>query len=189
MSGEYKVDLRIQKTKAAIRKAFEEMICEMDYEQITVKELAKKAQINRKTFYLHYSTLNDLLQELQDEMAQQFLQRIQGMNCPEDMDKITREFFLSSEELGKLGEVLNCCSSYRGISRGITNNIMKQAWQKGEANIGYEDNMQNMIMAYVSEGTLEMYRCWVSDGRKVPLDDVINMATQLVCSGVNGITD
>ena len=44
-----KEDLRVRKTKKAIRDAFEEMICEMDYEQITIKELAARAQINRKT--------------------------------------------------------------------------------------------------------------------------------------------
>ena len=32
-----KEDLRVIRTKKSIRSAFEEMICEMDYEQITVK--------------------------------------------------------------------------------------------------------------------------------------------------------
>ena len=45
-----KEDLRIQKTREAIHKTFEEMICEMDYEQISIKELAQRARINRKTF-------------------------------------------------------------------------------------------------------------------------------------------
>ena len=48
-------DLRVRKTKEAIRTAFQGMICEMDYDQITVKELTARAQINRKTFYLHYN--------------------------------------------------------------------------------------------------------------------------------------
>lgn len=43
-------DLRVKKTKAAIRNAFKDMICEMDYDQITIKELAYRAQINRKHF-------------------------------------------------------------------------------------------------------------------------------------------
>ena len=61
MATDKKEDLRIQKTKEAIRKAFKEMICEMDYEQISIKELTQRARINRKTFYLHYNTLDDLL--------------------------------------------------------------------------------------------------------------------------------
>ncbi len=96
-----KEDLRARRTRAFIRKAFEEMICEMDYEQISIKELTKRANINRKTFYLHYNSLDDLLREMQNELAQAFIQRTKGLERPRDLDKITREFFLSHEELGK----------------------------------------------------------------------------------------
>ena len=108
MAEDRKEDLRIQRTRESIRETFEKMICEMDYEQITVKELAQRARINRKTFYLHYNTLDDLLREIQNEMAQNFIKRTQGLECPRDMDKITREFFLCSEELGKIGERITC---------------------------------------------------------------------------------
>ena len=47
------VDLRVQKTRAAIRGAFQAMICEMPAEKITVRALAERARIHRKTFYLH----------------------------------------------------------------------------------------------------------------------------------------
>lgn len=53
---EKKVDLRVQRTKENIRRGFEEMICEMDYEEMSIKELTQRAKINRKTFYLHYDT-------------------------------------------------------------------------------------------------------------------------------------
>ena len=36
-------DLRVRKTKEAIRRVFEDMICEMEYEQITVKELTDRS--------------------------------------------------------------------------------------------------------------------------------------------------
>ena len=58
-------DLRVQKTIDAIQKTFEDMICEMDYEKITVKELCERARINKKLFYRYYSVLDDLLAELQ----------------------------------------------------------------------------------------------------------------------------
>lgn len=128
MADNKKEDLRIQRTKNAIRKTFEEMICEMDYEQISIKELTERANINRKTFYLHYDSLDDLLREVQNEMAQDFIERTKNMERPRDMDKITREFFLAHEELGKLGERITCSGSYRYISRRITNDIMEESW-------------------------------------------------------------
>ena len=43
-------DIRVKKTIISIRNAFCEMICEMDYERITVKELCERAMINKKPF-------------------------------------------------------------------------------------------------------------------------------------------
>ena len=68
-------DLRIVKTKKAIRETFEKMICEMDYEEISIKELTARAEINRKTFYLHYQDLDELLCELQNEIADTFIKK------------------------------------------------------------------------------------------------------------------
>ena len=64
----------------------------------------RRANINQKTFYLHYDSLDDLLRKVQNELAQAFIERTKGLKRPRDLDKITREFFLSHEELGKLGQ-------------------------------------------------------------------------------------
>ena len=88
-----KEDLRIQKTREAIHKTFEEMICEMDYEQISIKELTERARINRKTFYLHYNTLDDLLKELQNKMAEILLNGHRDWNAPVIWIKLQENFF------------------------------------------------------------------------------------------------
>lgn len=188
MAPERKEDLRIQRTKEAIRTTFEDMICEMDYEQISIKELAQRARINRKTFYLHYNTLDDLLREIQNEMAQNFIKRTQGLERPRDMDKITREFFLCSEELGKLGERITCSGNYKYISRKITNDIMNQTWKTELKSSSGNPYIQNIVMTYVSQSTLEIYKQWVADGKKIPLDDIIKIAVRLICNGVNGLS-
>ncbi|MCI8937999.1 MAG: TetR/AcrR family transcriptional regulator [Lachnospiraceae bacterium] len=189
MAAERKEDLRIQRTKEAIRTTFEDMICEMDYEQISIKELAQRARINRKTFYLHYNTLDDLLREIQNEMAQNFIKRTQGLKRPRDMDKITREFFLCSEELGKLGERITCSGNYKYISRKITNDIMNQTWKTDSQSSSVNPYIQNVVMTYVAQSTLEIYKQWIADGKKIPIEDIINIATQLICNGVNGLCE
>lgn len=57
-------DLRVVKNKKHIKEAFLELIQKYDYEKITVTELAERAMINRKTFYLHYETKDALLDEI-----------------------------------------------------------------------------------------------------------------------------
>ncbi|MGI6205600.1 MAG: TetR/AcrR family transcriptional regulator [Anaerovoracaceae bacterium] len=64
-----KQDLRVIKTKRAIRQAFENLLKTHPLSKITVTELAKEAEINKATFYLHYKDIYDLYsQSLSDHM-------------------------------------------------------------------------------------------------------------------------
>ena len=58
-----KVDLRVMKTERAIHAALIELLKKKDLEKITVSELADKAEINKATFYLHYTDIYSLYQE------------------------------------------------------------------------------------------------------------------------------
>lgn len=49
-----------------------------DYEYITVKEICSKAGVNRSTFYLHYETIDDLLQETIEYIKKQFFNSFNG---------------------------------------------------------------------------------------------------------------
>ncbi len=59
-----KVDTRIAKTREAIARAFLRLIEENEYPEITVTALAREAGISRKTFYLHYRSVDELLRQL-----------------------------------------------------------------------------------------------------------------------------
>ena len=65
----------------------------MDYDEITIKELTQRAQINRKTFYLHYGSLDDLLEELQQEIAENFISRKVSYASMNDIHGLIRLFF------------------------------------------------------------------------------------------------
>ena len=59
-----RTDLRIEKTVRAIRSAFLELILTKPVHRITVTELARRAEINKGTFYLHYADIYDLYNQL-----------------------------------------------------------------------------------------------------------------------------
>lgn len=62
-----KTDKRTISTKAAIKKALLEMMKDIPFSRISVKELCERIGINRTTFYIHYANTHDVLIELIDE--------------------------------------------------------------------------------------------------------------------------
>ena len=57
------MDKRVSKTRDAIIDAYLELIYEKKDQKITISELAHRANIARKTFYLHYETLEDIMRD------------------------------------------------------------------------------------------------------------------------------
>lgn len=62
-----KVDRRTLYTVSIIKEAFLKLLKEKPFNKITIVEIGKKAGITRSTFYLHFDSLTDLLNEVIDE--------------------------------------------------------------------------------------------------------------------------
>ena len=58
-----KLDRRVVRTRKAIQAAFRNLVVRQGAEKITVSALAREADIDRKTFYLHYASLDELAEE------------------------------------------------------------------------------------------------------------------------------
>lgn len=65
-----KQDRRIWRTRKMIQDAFLELMNEKSYEDITVTDLAGLAGVNRKTFYAHFESKDQLLLQMLQEMCQ-----------------------------------------------------------------------------------------------------------------------
>ena len=65
-------DRRPAKTKKAIRLALFQLLDKKDLKKITITELTKQANISRKTFYIHYEKIGDVLDEFEQELIHAF---------------------------------------------------------------------------------------------------------------------
>ncbi|MGI6579427.1 MAG: TetR-like C-terminal domain-containing protein [Saccharofermentanales bacterium] len=61
-------DPRILRTKKSLYKSLCSLLKEKPLSQITISEITEKAKINRSTFYLHYTNLLDLQNEIEDNL-------------------------------------------------------------------------------------------------------------------------
>lgn len=188
MNTEDNNDLRVQKTLAVIRKTFEEMLLEMNYEKTTVKELCDRAKINRKTFYRYYPTIDDLLAELQFHISKGFIDRVKGYKIPQEQDKIIREFFLYNATQNELYEKITCSGSYQYVRNKMINNVMAQTWEQSDSIKKLDTYRQNLLTAYVTSSSIEIYKQWVTDGKKVPLEELVTIAIELICQGLYGFS-
>jgi AcrR family transcriptional regulator len=59
-----KSDRRILRTRQMIQDSFMELMSEKEYESITVTDISARADINRKTFYAHYESVEQLLKQI-----------------------------------------------------------------------------------------------------------------------------
>lgn len=59
-----KIDRRIVKTQESLKKAVIELMNEKSFDEITIQDIADKANLNRGTIYLHYQDKYDLLDKL-----------------------------------------------------------------------------------------------------------------------------
>ncbi len=179
-------DLRIQKTIEGIRSVFEQMLCEMDYHEMTVKELCERARINKKTFYRYYPTMDDLLAEMQADLSSEYIELVSRFRLPEELAKVNETFFRYSVSKGAVYEKITCAAAYTAIRDEMIEKVYDATWRKSAWFNNIPAWQQHMLLVYVQVCGVDLYRQWVADGKPVPIDEVIAMSSRLLCEGVDG---
>ncbi|MQW60085.1 TetR/AcrR family transcriptional regulator [Sinorhizobium meliloti] len=67
----YKIDRRVARTRKALHQALIRLILEKSYDSITVDEICQKANVGRSTFYLHFTSKDDLKQSGLDHLRRE----------------------------------------------------------------------------------------------------------------------
>lgn len=70
---EEKTDRRVRKTKKQLRQGLAKLMEKKSINEITVKELVDEVDINRSTFYLHYTDIFDMLAKIEDELMDEIM--------------------------------------------------------------------------------------------------------------------
>ncbi|GAB5055736.1 hypothetical protein COSHB9_01220 [Companilactobacillus alimentarius] len=67
MKNSNRIDRRTIYTVNVIKDSFLELIQDKQYSKISIKEICKVADISRSTFYLHFKSINDVLNAILDD--------------------------------------------------------------------------------------------------------------------------
>lgn len=173
--------------------SFLELLEEKDFEYITVKEICKKAGVNRSTFYLHYETVADLLSESVEYINKHFLDymKINSIDfasklhdCPpEELNLITPQYltpYLSYikehksifRTTVKNAGVLNLDKSYSAMFKYIITTIMDR--------FKIPQERRNYIMSFYISGLMAIISEWLKDDCKDSIEKVIKIIEDCV---------
>ena len=80
------VDRRVARSRRAIRAAFERLVMERPLDDITVSAIAREADVDRKTFYQHFGSVDGLLDEMALEVVGRVLDDAEAAYRERDVD-------------------------------------------------------------------------------------------------------
>lgn len=67
-----RVDSRPIRTRKSIKQALLVLLKKKDISSITISELATEAKVSRKTFYLHYTEMSDIIEDIKKDLQELF---------------------------------------------------------------------------------------------------------------------
>ncbi len=188
--GAKRMDRRVRRSRAAIRGAFLELIMEKEFSQITVKELAERADINRKTFYMHYSSLDDVLAEVEDIYASELEQALDRANFY-GPDADTATVLKSVEEtVMQYYDVLRRLASARSleyIRRKVEHATAAVVEKKLAQYPSLPDTLRPYAAQQLASGAVATFTRWIHADDGVPFSDLAAMSSTLIFGGLKGL--
>lgn len=160
-----KTDLRILRTKRAIREAFLKLVSEKGFDHITVKDITDEAMISRNTFYLHYSDKFDLLNKISSAMMRKaFLavaKEIKSKTLSFDIDSAALMLQTAQQVIDEDREVYRLLLLDPGTV--VFGDKIEQAIRSGLDIIKHEiDGVSDLSLEYVVTGMKGVIRYWVT---------------------------
>lgn len=182
-------DRRVRRTRQNIRRAFEELCREKDWTRITVRELADRADINRKTFYTYYSGIGDLVASFERDLLDRYRQILDGMRFSwtafdpvrffSQIDAMVHENLEIYEEMNRIGMLPHLLTQFKEMTLGkfIEENHIS----------GHEESYRYLLCAdYVAAGVLSMFSSWTAR-QDISLEEFIRLAETVAVGGIRGI--
>lgn len=184
---EKKTDRRVIKTKHAIFKAFVELLNEKDVNQITITDIAKKANINRKTFYNYYSDVYEVMEEIENLTVEAFINNMGTVEFTNMADFLTEIFIKFTETVNKDLEFFNLLFKTNNrsflivkIVEALKEYVQKRIEESNELDIPRFEVVSNFYLS----GVLSVYMNWFMNNYDQSIEEISALLTELVLHGI-----
>lgn len=187
-------DRRTIRTKKMIKRALLELIEEKGFNGISVMELTSRADINRGTFYLHYTDKYDLLEKVENELLQEIQEwaenvdsiNIMNINTLDEPLPIIVKIFEYFKENSKLIKAILSSKGdptfFRKLVNFLENNLFKNKLMKL---LKKEDMLvkEEYLIPYVLSAELGVINQWLENGMKESPEEMALMIGRMSSLG------
>ena len=167
---ERKPDRRIRRTQKMLKDSLVELMTQKDFKNISVKDITDLADLNRGTFYLHYSDTYDLLQKMESDVLADFQSMINNFwadSWRENLLPILLPIISYIEENSKICKIL----FENSASNDFVNRFHELIAKNGTAIIKrrYPDVQEDMLLyflEFITYGLTGVLKRWIDTGMK-----------------------
>ncbi|MGG1519325.1 TetR/AcrR family transcriptional regulator [Paenibacillus oryzisoli] len=163
-----KVDRRILKSQEAMKKAVIALMAEKKFDDITIQDIADKADINRGTIYLHYQDKYDLL----DKLIEAHINELREMGewaCKLDWSNALLPFFEYFEKnyvffstmLASQGAPSFRSRLFDYVTEGFKNEIDRESGRN-------TDLSEDVMLQYAGNAYVAVIEWWIRNGMPSP---------------------
>jgi len=182
-----KTDRRVIRTQRSIRNALAALLVEKDVEKITIKEIAERADVDRKTVYNYYTSVYEILAELENDWIEDFdaftkrLENVRGMEYVQNFFPALTE--LIAEDIELYTQLMRMGSQSRVISKLLSflRDKIKNAFVR---NYEFDSERVNVAAEFTLAGLFWSYRAWFNSENKKPLKEFSSELGELVMGGL-----
>lgn len=183
-----KVDRRVRKTRKQLREGLARLLEKKSIRDIKVKELVEEVDINRSTFYLHYSDIYDMLEKIEEELFQEIQDAMQ--THPISADERSRAFicemFQIMEDNRAICKALCGPNGDMAFVARMEKVVGSQAVQVIEPLFKIEKKQLRYSYAYCLNGCVGLIKVWLlEDGKETP-EQMAKIMYTMVSNSLNG---
>jgi AcrR family transcriptional regulator len=186
MSDPISNDPRAIRTREAFHNTFKALLQEKPYHKITVKDISKRAGFARHTFYNHYETKDDILNDLVDSVLVGFISSIENMNLFKNKFeelKMLTSFFQVWKDNPDLVNILNKVDIDVLLIERLKIFFTKFYYERVIMEIpGVTDELAKYVISFNAYSLLGILKPWLNDGMKHSPEVMAGFLMQLVSS-------
>ncbi len=184
-----KPDRRVRRTKALLTQGLIRLLEEKDIKDISVKELSDLADINRGTFYLHYTDVYDMLNQMEEELFQEFngiLERDLAAANAESAFPTLLDLFVFLDKNRALARVL--IGPHGDLSfLNRLKALVKDRLRMLMTNRAHSMEHFEYFYSFMVSGCIGVIECWLNQDNPVSPGDIAAYCSSLLTKGLSAV--